>query len=63
MSHKRAPNGYRILQYADGFYHVYRIESKGLNCIGDELSKQAAIDIANNDKAIREKHAELGIAE
>ena len=64
---KHAPKGYRITQYLDGFYHVYRIENNGANvlwnCIGEELSRNSAVSLAVNDKAIRAKHAELGIIE
>ena len=44
--HKRAPNGYRIEQWTDGFYHVYR---DGF-CIDEVLSKQHAIRLAWEDK-------------
>ena len=60
---KHAPKGYRIKQFSDGFYHVYKVTPSGWNCIGEELSRNSAVSLAVNDKAIRAKHAELGIIE
>lgn len=42
MSHKRAPNGHHIEQWADGTYHVYC----GGECLDELLSKTAAIELA-----------------
>lgn len=50
MKHKRAPKGYRIEQWLDGFYHVYY----GGSCLDEVLSKSQAIEIAWNDKTERE---------
>jgi hypothetical protein len=39
---KRAPNGYRVIRWADGFYHVY----PGGECLDEVLSRDEAYTIA-----------------
>lgn len=45
---RRAPKGYRIQQWADGFYHVYR-GAAGTECIGEYLRRGEAIQAARED--------------
>ena len=44
---KRAPKGYRIIRWADGFYHVY---VKGGRCLDEVLNHDEAINIAREHK-------------
>lgn len=43
---KRAPNGYRIIQWADGFYHVYF----GGECLVETLKHSHALQVAKDHK-------------
>ncbi len=43
MQRKRAPNGYRIQRWADGFYHLY---GPAGGCIDEFLTRSQAIDAA-----------------
>jgi|SRR5579859_1299321 len=43
--HKRAPKGYRVRQWADGFYHAYR----GGECLLETLSKREALQTVWDD--------------
>ncbi len=43
--HKRAPKGYRVRQWADGFYHAYR----GGECLLETLSRREALQTAWDD--------------
>jgi hypothetical protein len=48
---KRAPNGYRIFQWADGMYHVYEWSSAGVgHCIAETATRLKAIEAARKDK-------------
>jgi hypothetical protein len=46
---RRAPNGYRIVQWADGFYHVYF----GSECLAEVLTRASALQIANAHKVVQ----------
>jgi hypothetical protein len=46
----RAPRGYRIVLWADGFYHVYF----GGECIDEVLSRWAGIAVCKKHKAAQQ---------
>jgi len=51
VKRQRAPNGYRIIQWADGFYQVYC----GGECLAEVLTREGAVMVAiahKNDEAI-----------
>lgn len=50
----RAPKGYRIKLWADGFYHVYR----GGECLDEVMSHTEAVRIAREDYAARRQKAQ-----
>ena len=45
---KRAPNGYRIIRWSDGFYHVYF----GGECLDGVLTRKEALQIAIKAKQV-----------
>lgn len=47
----RAPCGYRIVQWADGFYHVYL----GGECLCEVLTRKAAVRYAYSHRAAQQK--------
>lgn len=51
QQHKRAPNGYAIERWVDGFYHVYWRHDSCKDCLTEVLSKREAIKIAWEHRA------------
>lgn len=47
---QRAPKGYRIHRWADGFYHVYVIQGKTQSILDEVLSHKEAIELCRKHK-------------